>query len=290
LSEFTLCDRVRDDETARRGFLSLAKAVFSLDFTPWLEGGWWGGDYIPHALLDGDKVVANVSVNIIGSSWRGEAKRFIQLGTVMTDPDYRGRGLARRLMEEVTARYRNLCDGMYLYANDSVLDFYPKFGFERAEEWQYRKPVQRSGLPVRKLNMDDEEDRQNLLNAYQKYGNPCSALPVVGNTGLLMFYCAQFLKDCVYEIPSLGCVAVAEFDGDTMLLSDVFGADAPLTEVLSALATEGTKSAALGFTPAHAPGFVCEPRREAGATMFAEGTLIPLLRKNRVMFPLLSHA
>ena len=75
-----------------------------------------------------------------------------------------------------------------------------------------------------------------------------------------------------------------------MLLSDVFGADAPLTEVLSALAAESTKTAALGFTPVDPSGFDCEPRREAGTTLFAEGTLIPLLRENRVMFPLLSHA
>jgi GNAT superfamily N-acetyltransferase len=105
MHDFILCDRVRDDDTARRGFLSLAKMVFGLDFAPWLEGGWWGGDYIPHALMDGDKVAANVSANLIRSCWRGESKRFVQLGTVMTDPACRGQGLARRLMEEVVARY-----------------------------------------------------------------------------------------------------------------------------------------------------------------------------------------
>ena len=290
MRDITLIDRVRDDETARRGFLALAKNVFGLDFAPWLQGGWWGEDYIPHALLAGDRVVANVSANVIRSAWRGEPKRFVQLGTVMTDPDYRGRGLARRLMEEVLARYREKCDGMYLYANDSVLDFYPKFGFERAAEWQYRKPVQRNGLPVRKLHMDAEEDRQTLLNAYLKYANPRSALPMAQNTGLLMFYCTQFLKDCVYEIPALDCVAVAEFEGDTMLLNDVFGAGAPLCEVLSALAAESTKTAALGFTPADPSSFHCGPRQEADTALFAQGELLPLLRENRVMFPLLSHA
>lgn len=290
MHDFILCDRVRDDDTARRGFLSLAKMVFGLDFAPWLEGGWWGGDYIPHALMDGDKVAANVSANLIRSCWRGEPKRFVQLGTVMTDPACRGQGLARRLMEEVVARYRENCDGMYLYANDSVLEFYPKFGFDRAEEWQYRAPVQKSGLMVRKLDMDLRANRQKLLDAYLKFGNPHSALPVVGNTGLLMFYCAQFLKDCVYEIPSLGCVAVAEFDRETMLLHDVYGSDAPLQAVLAALAAESTANAILGFTPADASGFTAEARREAGTTLFAEGSLLPLFRENRVMFPLLSHA
>ena len=82
---YTLNDHIRDDETALAGFLKLAKTVFSLDFEPWLTGGWWGGDYIPHALMDGDRVAANVSANIIRSRWRGEEERFIQLGTVMTD-------------------------------------------------------------------------------------------------------------------------------------------------------------------------------------------------------------
>ena len=52
----------------------------------------------------------------------------------MTRPGHRGRGLARRLMEEVLRDWSGRCDGMFLFANGTVLDFYPRFGFRRAAQ------------------------------------------------------------------------------------------------------------------------------------------------------------
>lgn len=288
--EYAFCDRVRDDEAARSGFLHLANVVFGLDFEPWRTGGWWGADYIPHALMDEGRVVANVSANVIRTRVSGADKAFIQIGTVMTAPEYRGRGLARHLMEEVMARYGGNSDGMYLYANDSVLDFYPKFGFVKAQEHQYSLPVQKSGEPVRKLDMDNPADRARLIETYLESSNPYSALPMLGNTGLLMFYCGQFLKEQVYEIPGMGAVAVAAHDHSRMLVYDVFGGSAPLRAILNALAMEETKTAVLGFTPTDAGNMVVEPRIEEDTTMFVTGELVELLNQNLAMFPLLSHA
>lgn len=45
----------------------------------------------------------------------------------MTHPDYRGQGLAKKLLEHVIAKYEDQYDFLYLFANDTVLDFYPKF-------------------------------------------------------------------------------------------------------------------------------------------------------------------
>ncbi len=91
------------------------------------------------------------------------------------------------------ARYGG-CDGMYLYANDSALDFYPKFGFVRAQEYQCSLPVQKSGEPARRLDMEKTSERARLVEAYLARSNPHSLLPMLGNTGLLIFYCGQFLN------------------------------------------------------------------------------------------------
>lgn len=72
--------------------------------------------------------------NRIDTVWRGEALRLVQLGTVMTAPAHRGKGLARSLMEAVLDDWGRTCDGVYLYANGTVLEFYPKFGFVPARE------------------------------------------------------------------------------------------------------------------------------------------------------------
>jgi GNAT superfamily N-acetyltransferase len=60
----------------------------------------------------------------------GEKKRYIQLGTVMTHPDYQGQGLSRVLLKKAIADYRDKCDLIFSFANNSVLNFYPKFGFD----------------------------------------------------------------------------------------------------------------------------------------------------------------
>jgi hypothetical protein len=51
-------------------------------------------DYIPHTLMDGDRAAANVSANLIRTSWRGEEKRFFRLAPSMTTRPTRGHGLA----------------------------------------------------------------------------------------------------------------------------------------------------------------------------------------------------
>jgi hypothetical protein len=105
-----------------------------------------------------------------------------------------------------------------------------------------------------------------------------------------MFYCGQFLKDQVYEVPGLDCVAVAAHDGGRMLVYDVFGGSAPLREILNALAAEETETAVLGFTPINAEGMTVSPRVEEDTTLFVTGELAGLFSENQAMFPLLSHA
>ena len=55
-------------------------------------------------MADG-KIVSNVSVNTCDMNYDGRIVKLIQLGTVMTDPDYRGRGYARMLMEKIIEDY-----------------------------------------------------------------------------------------------------------------------------------------------------------------------------------------
>jgi len=129
---YAFSNDVCNDTKKRNSFIKLAKSVFGLDFEPWYNSGYWTTDYIPHVLLDGEVVVANVSVNIINILHDGQEKRYVQLGTIMTAPEYRNCGLSRWLMEKIIDEWQDKCDCMYLYANDSVIDFYPKFGFEKA--------------------------------------------------------------------------------------------------------------------------------------------------------------
>lgn len=55
----------------------------------------------------------------------------------MTHPEYRKRGLSKRLMNKVLEEYENKYDFMFLFANHNVLDFYPKFGSKSINEYQF---------------------------------------------------------------------------------------------------------------------------------------------------------
>lgn len=117
-----LIKNYRDNETLRKSFHALAMKTYGLDFEDWYENGYWGEAYTPYSIVEAGRIVANVSVNTTDFILDGSRKHFIQLGTVMTDEAYRKRGYGRRLMEEVEKDYAGKTDGIYLFANDSVLD------------------------------------------------------------------------------------------------------------------------------------------------------------------------
>ena len=104
---------IRDNAARRESFMALAERVFGLSFREWYAGGWWSERYRPYVLAHGDRVLACIAVNVMDTAWRGKDRRYIQLGTVMTDPACRGQGLSRRLMEAVLADWEDACDGIY---------------------------------------------------------------------------------------------------------------------------------------------------------------------------------
>lgn len=293
---FRLADNVREDAGLRASFNALTRATYGFDFEEWHRDGHWSASYIPHVLLDGDRVAANVSVNLMSFTVCGQARRYIQLGTVMTDPAYRRRGLSRRLMETVLARYAPGSDGVFLFANDTVLDFYPKFGFRRVQEYAFEKdlpPAVRPGGEARRLDMGSAAGRQRLLAAYCR-GNPHAAVTVRENPGLLFFYAAGPLRDAVWELPELDAVAIAGAGEEgTLCCDEVFcPPEVPLDDVLAALAGAlgpGLRRAELGFAPEKPAGWQAR-ELESEDTLFFLGNGEPLFEQKRLRFPALSHA
>ncbi len=142
----------------RKSFNDLTQEIFEFNFEQWYQDGYWKNQFIPYSLLDGAKIVSSVSVNIMDFKVFGEEKRYIQLGTVMTNPDYRNQGLLRVLLKKAIEDYRDKCDLIYLFANNSVLDFYPKFGFQELNQYQCIKKADEisTDVSVEKLNMSED--------------------------------------------------------------------------------------------------------------------------------------
>lgn len=265
---YTYCDAVKDDPAVRRSFDELAGRSFGLSFESWYRAGYWTDAYVPHALLYEDRVVANVSVSVMDFLYERQPKRFIQFGTVMTDPAYRHQGLARFLMEGVIEEWKPQCDGMYLYANDSAVEFYPRFGFRKAEETEHSLPISGGKGNAVKLDMDSAADIELLLRMFRR-GNPFSKLSMLRNEGLLMFYCTQFLRDDVYYCPDFDAVVIAGFCGSTMLCQGIFGGEkADMLWILHSAAAEKTETVRFGFTPKETDQMRISPPRYENTTFF----------------------
>ncbi|NML40817.1 GNAT family N-acetyltransferase [Chitinophaga sp. G-6-1-13] len=287
---YTYIADIKDNNPVRLSFDQLSVQTFHLSFEPWHHNGYWDHTCVPHVLLDGDTVIANATVNVLRVRWQEEEKTWLQLGTVMTHPDYRHQGLSRWLMDKIFEEWEGQYNLMFLFANERVLDFYPKFGFVPVSEYQYhtRQLTPQPGK-VRQLDMDNAADCALLLRKYAQ-SNPFAALTVTDPAGLLMFYCTQFMKTCVYHLEETDVIAVVEHKEGVMTCHDIFGeTHQSLNNILSVLMEKNTQQITLGFTPKDTSGFTMLPLKTEDLTLFVLEEQQHLFADNQLMIPTLAH-
>lgn len=284
----------RDNNELRASFNELAEKTFGLDFEDWYRNGFWGDNYNPYSIVIEGKVVANVSVNKTDMLIDGVVKHFIQLGTVMTDEAYRNHGLSRAIMEQIESDFDGKVDGAYLFGNDSVLEFYPKFGFKRAKEYQLSKKISKEELgscecKYRKVAMDNETAWRQLVNAMNTtvfHGK----LDMVNNNELIMFYVTNFMQESVYYNSDTDTYVIADIDGESVFIHNIFSSRLTELNTVIRLFGSGIKEIILGFTPKEIEGFEVEELHEADCTFFVKGGGMDIMEKNRLRIPSLSHA
>jgi hypothetical protein len=282
---YIFSNQIEKDQRLFDSFNKLSKSSFGISFDS------IGGQYEPHVLALNGKVCSNVSVNQVPFNYRGERKLYIQLGTVMTDPECRNKGLSRWLIEYIIDRWKNCCDAIYLFANDSVLDFYPKFGFVQISEYEYKRPgIKPTDTQAQKLDMNDE---YNICLVSKKFeeGNPFSAFYLTTNQGLLSFYCKGLLKENVYYSPKYDVVIIVEREDGKTKCYDIFGkTSATFDEILGEISSSTEEEILLGFSPLDTTNFICQKRFEEDTTLFVYGEDNRLLSNDILMFPVISHA
>ena len=278
----------RDNKELRDSFNELAEKVFGLNFENWYQNGFWKDNYNPYSIVVDGKVVANISVNKCNMEYNGSVLQLIQLGTVMTDPAYRGKGYSRFLMEKIMKDYENKVDGIYLYANDSVLDFYPKFGFTKRKEFRYRKSVSNHTNDVTKpVPMNTPNDWDKLV-AIMKDKPQQGNMIMTGNEGLFMFYLSQFMTENVYYIEDGDTYVIAEVDEDSLILHAVLG-EMSLEKVIASFG-EKIKKVTLFFTPVDATGYEEEMVNVDDTTFFVKGKAFENLGDYKFLLQEISHA
>ncbi len=279
----------QDNGALRRSFNALAEKTFGLNFENWYQNGFWGENYTPYSVVMDGEVVANVSLNRTDMVIQGQRKRLYQLGTVMTAEAYRNRGYIRAIMAEIEKDIRD-ADGVYLFANDSVVDFYPKFGFAPGKEYLCTKAISQEGVcTMAQISMDNAAAWSRLEQAMQENTFP-TACHMVDNPGLIFFYAAQFMNQCVYYEESLDAWAIAEIEDGELVLHNVFSTrEITLDEVIRGFGPE-VKQVTLGFTPADLTGWKCKEYQEEDCHFFVKGEVFEDFADKKLRIPSLSHA
>lgn len=291
--DYTLLCGYQKDNKYRLQFDKLANNVFGISFENWYKNGYWNEKYIPYTLFANDKAVANVSINIMNFNLLGKAQLYIQIGTVMTDSQYRNQGLNRFLMEKVINDWNDKCDFIYLFANKSVLNLYPKFGFTHVREYEYfksfNKQTGKGNNKLRKLDMDIQSNKDTLYS-FAKTSKNFSKLTMRNNADLVMFYCISFFKDNIYYIEASDTIIVASFSQDYIYLIDIFSnKNIELLDIIYSLTNQNIKTIKLGFTPIDCTSWE-KQSIDGDDTLFIQSNKTILFSDICMMFPILSHA
>lgn len=282
----------RDEEVIRESFNCLTEETYGFNFRDWYDRGYWQDRYLPYSLLDQGEVVANISVNVMDFIILDERKCYIQIGTVMTKENYRYLGLSRALMERILEEWESQCDLIYLFANDSVLDFYPKFGFKPMIQYQYETCVfdRNEECHIQKLDMDYSAD-EALVYQIISQSRPISRLSMINNANLVMFYCLSFMRNHIYYLEDYNAIVIAETIEDTLYLQGVFSSnEINLDDVIAQIVMDGVKKVVFGFTPNDVSRYKKEVLVEEDSTLFVKIKNDVTFLNHDLRFPVLSHA
>jgi len=264
-----LISHYRDNNLLRNSFIELAHEIFGINFSSWVEKGYWGDRYIPYSYADGDKIVANVSVNKLDFIVEGDKYRALQIGTVMTHPDYRSKGLSASLMNHILEEYKYQYDFLYLFANDSVLDFYPKFGFERMEEFLFTVKFtlgNATGSPkynssgstdsasrekvLRKLDISNAEDLQLVEKLVYERMPVSKAFGTAHSSGITMYHVLNVFTESLYYSEQEDAVVIFSKENHTVHLIDaVSKTPVKIERILAAIADGATNEIVFHYTP-----------------------------------------
>lgn len=224
MNNFKLINNYLDNENLRAGFNTLAISTFQIDFERWYKRQFLFHKYCPYSFIHKNQVVSNVSINKMDLIVDTLRKSAIQLGTVMTSPEYRNQGLAASLINHIIEKYETECDFIYLFANDSVLDFYPKFGFKKAIESAYilnTAQLSRNTSIIKRLNTENAQDYKTIIRIASNRVPISEKLSSVNDNWPLIVYCLYEFKNDLYYLTEEDSIVILRRENKVLHVYDI---------------------------------------------------------------------
>lgn len=275
----------KNNKILKESFNKLAIKTFELDFRSWYEKGYWTNDYIPYSYSYNNEIIANVSVNKMDLIIDDKIYKALQIGTVMTDERFKNQGLSRKLLNYVLEEYKDKVQFIYLFANEDVLSFYPKFGFKRCYESEYILDVSK----YEKLNKIEKVEKLdfNTLEDFAKNKKTLSTKLDCINNNLLMFYFTIALSENIYYIKEQNIFIIMEEDEDTIHLYDIISKENyNINDLIKNIINKNTKNIKFYFTANNIKNIKVNKIENNDDALFIYGQN-PL--KENFAFPITSH-
>ncbi|MBH5316391.1 GNAT family N-acetyltransferase [Paenibacillus sp. GSMTC-2017] len=296
MTNYQLVSDYKDIESYKESFNELAKIVFGLDFKKWYEKGCWNDNYICYSYVDEDKIIANASINKMTFVSNGKEYKAIQVGTVMTHPAYRNQGLSGKLMNHIIEKYEQEYDFIYLFANESVLNFYPRFGFGKVQESSFslKMSALRTQLAeshsLRRLDTNNMDDFR-IMEQFAAERIPVSlVMSVKNNEHLLMFYFILAFNDSIYYIEDLDAIVIFKQEDKHLHIFDIISKEkVDYDMILNCIVSADTAIIHFYFTPDYDNEYIqIEFITESDDTLFVR----PLWedKTRHFLIPLTSHS
>ena len=228
-----------------QGLLNVLMKQTFLDFQFWYDLNLWDANYESYSIIQDDKLVSNICVFKTNIVFSGKHFNALSVGAVATKAEYRKKGYSRLIMQHIIDKYSNV--PMYLSANETVVDFYPKFGFKRIyEKLPVAKYVINNDIEPVKFDINDK-----LCEYVYKKVNFSPVLDCLNTAAVNLFHIHWgYLKDCIYDIQALDTVVIAEQNKNKLKIKGVFSLrDVCFTDLLMNLPFKGVDIIEFGFMP-----------------------------------------
>jgi len=224
----------------------LIQEVFGFSFEPWFEYELWDNRYESYSIIECGKMLSNVNIYKFELVVNGKKTSAIRFGAVATRENERGRGHSRRLMEHVLSLYPDTL--AYLSANESVIDFYPQFGFKQVQTYKPEISYEINNADTVAVNCDiDDKIVEQAIQNRSIFSNmvDCRNSQPIQYFHLIMAY-----EENIYHLPNCDVIVLATQTGDRLFLADVIAAH-PVTfdEIAKELPFDGINTVEFGFCP-----------------------------------------
>ncbi len=222
-SDTRLIDNYQNIPSLLNEFHTFIARVFPrISFKEWQARGHWNQNYIPYSIIKDGQIIANACVTLMKIVLNGKVLNAIQLGAIGTLPEYRKKGLARTLMNHILQKYKDRAM-MFLFANETVLNFYPKFGFRPVQESLF---ICESNLPnpagnAHKLNIAIPEDYKLLQKLLSGRLLLTARFGALNYESITLWYIFNFYEDNLYYLPQHDAVVIMQTLANTAQFMDV---------------------------------------------------------------------